>query len=188
MASVFSTDDFQRIGHALDKLGEWLPDDGATNLLRLLATTGYRFHELARLTWREVHVEAGLLILCEAKSGACTRVIGQAACSILVNLPRDPERPETVFSPTAAGKVPRVWIDVLKRAHMPRRDLSQLRRHFGAEALRMGHPDKVQYLLNGFPGTPVDVALGRGAFQDLHALADAIADPIAAALRQRMDA
>lgn len=63
-------------------------DPWAAGALRLLVLTGCRLGEILNLTWRDVDMERGLLLLPDSKTGRKTVVLSDAAIAVLASLRR----------------------------------------------------------------------------------------------------
>jgi len=78
-----SVEEVQRLGEAFNQLEAEGVYPKAIAISRLWALTGCRRNEIAELTWSEVDLERGFLILRSTKTGRSVRPLGMAAVEIL---------------------------------------------------------------------------------------------------------
>lgn len=103
-------------------------DPWAAGALRLLVLTGCRLGEILNLTWRDVDMERGLLLLPDSKTGRKTVVLSDAAIAVLASLERVGRY---VISGASAGQP-----DEQPRADL-KRPWALVRRHAGLDDVRL---------------------------------------------------
>src|SRR3546814_8536241 len=81
-----------RLGKAFDKVEAEGANPKAVAISRLWALTGCRRNEIAALTWSEVDLERGFIMLVETKTGRSVRPLGVAAIELLRTIERSEER------------------------------------------------------------------------------------------------
>jgi integrase len=157
----------------------------AAAIIRLLAMTGARRSEIARLRWPWVDLHHGVLRLPNSKTGERLIVLGQSARDLIACLPRH-NGTDLVFPPTRAGALyegtPKVWRSIRDAAKITAR-IHDLRHHFASVAGELGYalPTISALLGHSIPGTT-----GRYLHHTDAALRTA-ADRIAAAVLARLE-
>jgi integrase len=86
-----SPKELAQLGDALRVAGDEGANVSHIAIIRLLALTGARKNEIARLSWREVDLERGLLNLGDSKTGRKAVRLGEAALELLAELPHPHE-------------------------------------------------------------------------------------------------
>lgn len=134
-----SPDEIERLRKALDEVKVVHPK--AARILLLLMLTGCRFNEIARLTWDEVNVDAGLIRLRDSKTGARIVYLSDAAKAVCREV-EVVEGAPFVF-PSGDGRshyqgTPRVWRTVLSNAGLKGVRIHDLRHTFASTALAHG--------------------------------------------------
>jgi integrase len=103
-----NSDEFQALGEALTAMEAEGANPRFVAAVRLLALTGCRKSEIARLRWAEVDLQAAVLRLSETKTGARLVPLSTEAQSVLAGLPKIEGSP-WVF-PAARGDGPIVGL------------------------------------------------------------------------------
>jgi integrase len=87
---------------------------------RLLALTGCRLGEVAKLKWADVDLSGAALRLSDSKTGRSVRPLGQAAVALLFGLDRNGIYvfPAMRLSDAPYGGFPKAWTRILSRAVM----------------------------------------------------------------------
>src|SRR5262249_44962453 len=103
--------------------------------IKLLAFTGCRRGEIARLRWEHLELDAGVIRLPEAKTGARTVALGAPAVALLSALPRTsryvlPE-PMRLDQPLSLTGLERAWSRIRARAQIGDARLHDLRHTVG---------------------------------------------------------
>lgn len=204
---ALSLDELQTLGRAITEAEEaGSAHPSALLAIRLLALTGFRRAELLGhtmkdrrgdregLRWGDVDLNAGLIRLTDSKTGAQTRVIGQAAIQLL-----EAARPETVeeLDPICPGTRPgrpfigidKVRVKIYKAAGLgglPGVDLHSLRHTYasvGAHVHNGRYAAFVSALLgHGYTRKAITERYIHANPEALRPAADAIAEAIATTL------
>lgn len=136
-----SSSELGKVGAALTEIEEEGANPAAVAIIRLLAFTGARKSEIARLRWSEVDLDRGYLRLADSKTGAKVVPIGAPACEVLASVVAI-EGSEFVF-PAASGAshfqgVEKIWRRVRTAAGFPSLRLHDLRHSFASVGLARG--------------------------------------------------
>ncbi|MBD2747788.1 tyrosine-type recombinase/integrase [Microvirga sp. BT688] len=134
-------EEWLRVGEAM----QWLEDHGTsrafTNAIRLLALTGCRRSEIARLRWEEVDLERGVLHLATGKTGPRIVPLSDQAVGLLRDLGQG-QTSAWVF-PSNRGSGPivglqKVWVKLRSKARLDGVRLHDLRHSFASQAVNAG--------------------------------------------------
>lgn len=117
-----SVEEVQRLGEAFNQLEAEGANPKAIAISRLWALTGCRRNEIAELTWSEVDLERGFLILRSTKTGRSVRPLGMAAVEILRSIAKQ-DGSDFVF-PSTTGEsfyqgTKKIWPRVKTLAELP---------------------------------------------------------------------
>lgn len=130
-----------RLGTALDQLEAEGVNLKALNIARLWALTGCRRDEIAGLRWSEVHMDEGLLILDDSKTGKSQRPLGAAAIALLKSIDKDNDS-DYVFPAERGARyyqgTKSVWPKAIKKAQLPGITPHTLRHTIGSTATSTG--------------------------------------------------
>jgi integrase len=134
-------DEVRRLGMAFDTLEEQGVNPKAIAIARLWALTGCRRNEIMELTWSEVDLDRGFLILRGSKTGRSVRPLGMAAVEIFRSIEKE-EDSDYVF-PATKGKsyfqgTKRIWPQVKKLANLPDVTPHTLRHTMGSTSTSAG--------------------------------------------------
>lgn len=134
-------DEWGRLGEALQAFEGEAGGSRFSDAITLIALTGCRRSEIARLRWSEVDLEAGLLRLQHSKTGPRAVPLGDQAIDLIVKLKAAGEG-EWVF-PSRRGRGPivglqKVWSQIRKQANLPTLRLHDLRHSFASQAINGG--------------------------------------------------
>lgn len=130
-----------RLGAALSDLEAEGANAKAINIARLWALTGCRRSEIAGLRWSEVHLDEGVLILNDSKTGKSVRPLGAAAIKLLKSIGKTAGS-DFVF-PAERGDghfqgVKNAWSKAIARAKLPGVTPHTLRHTIGSTATSTG--------------------------------------------------
>jgi integrase len=174
-----------RLGDVLTQLETDGGDPRHLNIIRLLALTGARKNEIARLRWSEIDREHGLLRLSDSKTGAKITRLGTAALELIKSLPpngspwvfpdrRHPERP--------IGNLDWAWVGIRKRAGLDDVRIHDLRHSFASAGLAGGEGLPLIGKLLGHSHIATTSRYAHLADDPLRAAADRISERVAASL------
>lgn len=178
-----------RVGEALDKLAAERPQlRAAVQVLHLLALTGARKGEIARLTWGEVDLSAGLLRLADTKSGAQSRAMPAAAAAILAAIRGecpDPDPAAPVFPAATYDLVGYTWRLARKMAGCPDLRVHDLRHAVVTRGLASGLSAVTVGRMVGHRSVASTLRYEHvaSAGDPIRQAADRVADEIGAAMR-----
>ena len=130
-----------RLGDALTAAAAEGVNSHHITIIRLLALTGARKNEIARLRWSEVDAERGLLQLEESKTGRKVIRLGAAALELLNKVPRtkgvyvfpDPRDPALPIR-----NLDWAWVGLRTRAGLPDLRIHDLRHSFASVGVAGG--------------------------------------------------
>jgi integrase len=153
-------------------------------VLRLLALTGARKNEIARLRWCEVEAERRLIRLGDSKTGAKVIPLGAAALAFLDALPRSspyvfPD-PRDVSQPI--HNVDWTWVRVRSRAGLDGVRVHDLRHSFASAGLASGQALHLIGKLLGHSQVSTTSRYAHLADDPVRAAADRISNTIAGAM------
>lgn len=180
-----SAAELARLGEALARMEQEGANPFAIAIIRLLAFTGARKNEIARLLWLEVDLERGYLRLGDSKTGAKVIPIGAPASEVLANLTAVEESP-FVFPATSGDAAfqgtEKVWRKLRERAGFPELRLHDLRHSFASVGLARGDALPVIGAILGHSDIKTTSRYAHLADDPVRQSADAIAKTVAAAL------
>jgi integrase len=138
----FTDDELMRLGQALTSMENELAIlRGVAHAVRLLALTGCRMSEILGLKWAQVDMTAGTFRLEDAKSGARTVILNDAALETLAELPRDSDwvvGGAKAGKPLSAGTLEHSFQRIRERAGISNARLHDLRHTVGTYAAQFG--------------------------------------------------
>jgi integrase len=179
----------------LARLGEALADAEAAGanpsfiaILRLLALTGARKNEIARLRWREVDLEAGVLRLGDSKTGPRIIRLGAAALEVLAELPRNHPKwafPDPRRSDEPIRGIDWFWVSLRKRADLEDLRVHDLRHSYASVGLASGEGLALIGKLLGHSNVQTTARYAHLAHDPLKSAADRIATAVAGAMGGR---
>lgn len=180
-----SAAELARIGEALVGLEQEGANPSAVAIIRLLAFTGARKNEIARLRWSEVDLERSYLRLRDSKTGAKVIPIGAPASEVLASITAVDDSPY-VF-PAASGDgafqgTEKVWRKLRERAGFPELRLHDLRHSFASMGLARGDALPVIGAILGHSDVKTTSRYAHLADDPVRQAADAISKSIEAAL------
>lgn len=112
-----SIEEVRKLGEAFDTVERDGANPKAVAIARLWALTGCRRNEIAALTWAEVDLDRGYLMLVATKTGRSVRPLGMAAVQIFRGIERE-ENSDFVFPATSGESffqgTKRIWEKVKK--------------------------------------------------------------------------
>lgn len=134
-------EEVQRLGAAFTKLEAEGANPKAIGIARLWALTGCRRNEITELTWDEVDLDRGFLLLQNTKTGRSIRPLGLAAIEILRGIERQEGSPY-VFPATTGDSfyqgAKRVWVNAKALAQLPDITPHTLRHTMGSTSTSVG--------------------------------------------------
>ena len=178
-----------RLGDTLTAMeaegADWRP----VAAVRLLALSGARKNEVARLRWSEVDAERGFLRLEDSKTGQKTVRVGAPVLELLAALPRakgavyvfpDPSDPAQPYR-----RLDWAWVGLRKRAGMADLRLHDLRHSFASVGLASGQTLPLIGKLLGHAHVATTSRYAHLADDPVQAAADRISQTIHGALSGR---
>ena len=160
-------------------------------VLRLLALTGARKNEIARLRWSEVETERRLIRLGDSKTGAKVIPLGAAALALLDTLPRG-ESPYVFPDPRDPSKpvhnVDWTWVRARDRAGLEGVRVHDLRHSFASAGLASGQALPLIGKLLGHSQVSTTARYAHLADDPVKAAADRISNTIAGSMRGELGA
>ena len=154
-------------------------------ILRLLALTGARKNEIARLRWSEVDLERGVLRLADSKTGRKVIALGAAAIKVLSEV----ERTETpcVFPDHRDGGKPVAnldwaWVVLREKAGLSDVRIHDLRHSFASTGLMAGQGLPLIGKLLGHSHVGTTARYAHLSDDPVRAAADRISATVAAAM------
>ena len=177
-----------RLGDVLADALKAGADPSLVAIVRLLALTGARKNEIARLRWSEVDVERGLLQLEDSKTGRKAIRLGAAALELLSEVSRsgspwvfpdlrDPSKP--------VGNLDWFWVGVRARAGLADVRIHDLRHSFASAGVAGGAGLVLIGKLLGHAHVATTSRYAHLGDDPLKAAADKISGSISAALSGR---
>jgi integrase len=154
-------------------------------IIRLLALTGARKNEIARLRWSEVDAGRGLLQLDDSKTGRRAIRMGAAALELIAALPRS--KTPYVFPDPRDPTLPIrnldwAWVGIRKRAGMPELRIHDLRHSFASVGVAGGAGLLLIGKLLGHTHVATTSRYAHLADDPVKAAADRISGAVSAAL------
>jgi len=176
----------------LGRLGEVLADAEQTGangahvaIIRLLALTGARKNEIARLKWTEVDADRSILNLGDSKTGPKAIRLGAAALRMLSDVPQAHPIwvfPDPVHKNEAIRGLDWFWVTIRTRADLPDVRIHDLRHSFASAGLATGQALPLIGKLLGHQHVSTTARYAHLADDPLRAAADRISSTIAGAL------
>jgi integrase len=174
-----------RLGEALADIEEEGANPAAIAIIRLLAFTGARKNEIARLRWSEVDLDRGYLRLGDSKTGAKIIPIGLPACEVLASISSVDDSPYVFPASSGDGAfqgTEKVWRKLRERVGFPELRLHDLRHSFASVGLARGDTLPVIGAILGHTDVKTTSRYAHLADDPVRQSADAIAETMAAAL------
>lgn len=174
-----------RLGDVLTRLETDGGDPRHLNIIRLLALTGARKNEIARLRWSEIDREQGLLRLADSKTGAKIIRLGTAALELIEGLlPNDSTWvfPDRRHPDRPIGNLDWAWVGIRKRAGLDDVRIHDLRHSFASAGLAGGEGLPLIGKLLGHSHIATTSRYAHLADDPLRAAADRISERVAASL------
>jgi integrase len=179
-----STEEFAAIGRALGELPNAWPV--ALAGIKFLALSGWRRGEMLELCWAEIDLPRRTARLSDSKTGQSMRPLSEAACAVLVALPRlgplvfpsstDPAKPMLGFR--------KIWLRLAKQAGLPPDVSPHVFRHtFASIAGDLGFSELTIAMLIGHRKGSTTSRYVHHADAVLLAAADAVANEISKYMR-----
>lgn len=153
--------------------------------LRLLALTGCRLGEVAKLRWAEVDAAGSALRLEDSKEGASTRPIGRVALDVLASLPRQDGSPFVLPGVRGTGPyggLPAFAERIFERAGLVGVTCHTLRHSFASTAADLGFAESTIGAMLGHAGGTVTSRYVHHLDAVLVAAADRVAAEIDGAM------
>lgn len=174
-----------RLGDVLTEMEKDGGDPRHINIIRLLALTGARKNEIARLKWSEIDRDQGLLRLEDSKTGAKVIRLGTPAMKLIDGLlangsiyvfpdRRQPKKP--------VANLDWAWIGIRKRAGMEDLRIHDLRHSFASAGLASGEGLPLIGKLLGHSHISTTSRYAHLADDPLKAAADRISERVAMTL------
>lgn len=175
-----SDDEYAALGAALRQgkaEGIW---PAAIAAARFLVLTGWRSGEALGLRWAEVDLARRTATLADSKTGRSIRPLPDAACEVLINLPRMATS-ERVFPATRGdghmSGFPKLWARIVGMGELPADVTPHVLRHsFASLAGDLGYSEPMIAALVGHKGRSVTSRYVHSADAVLLAAADAVAN------------
>jgi integrase len=134
-------EEVRKLGKAFDQLEADGANAKAIAIARLWALTGCRRNEIAGLTWDEVDLDRGFLMLRSTKTGRSVRPLGMAAVELFREIKKQ-EGSDFVFPATTGEShfqgTKRIWAKVKKLAALPDVTPHTLRHTMGSTSTSAG--------------------------------------------------
>jgi len=183
--TFLSAPELAKIGDALTVMETEGANPSAIAIIRLLAFTGARKNEIARLRWSEVDLERGYLRLADSKTGAKIVPIGAPASEVLSRIPVLDRSPFVFPSSSGEGAfqgTEKIWRRVRERTGFPNLRLHDLRHSFASIGLARGDALPVIGAILGHADVKTTSRYAHLADDPVRQTADGISKAIAAAL------
>jgi integrase len=184
-----TVDQYRALGTALAGAASAGENSAAIFGIWLLALTGCRRGEIERLRWDEVDLPGRCLRLSDSKEGKSVRPLGGDAIALLTKLLREGRY---VLPGTAPDKpfvgLPKAWLRILKRAHLPGLTPHGLRHGYASVASDMGYTEPTIAAMLGHATQSTTGRYIHHLDAALIAAADRVSAQIAAALDGRTKA
>lgn len=183
---ILSPAELARLGEALAAAEAEGMAWQAVAALRLLALTGCRRDEILRLTWDQVDLGAGRLVLAETKTGRSVRPLAAPALAVLAEVRDRPGSSRWVL-PSSRGDGPFVgiakcWAKVRRRAGLEDVRLHDLRHNLASAAAASGESLFIVGKLLGHRKARSTERYAHLGDDPLRGVADRVAGQIATAL------
>lgn len=130
-----------RLGDVLARLEKDGGDPRHVAIIRLITLTGARKNEIARLQWREVDLENGLLRLRESKTGPKVIRLGKGARALVASLPvhhREWVFPDRRHADRPVANLDWGWVNIRNQADLPDVRIHDLRHSFASVGVAAG--------------------------------------------------
>ncbi len=176
-----SQEELKALSQALDEKLRERNDIYVVAAIRLLILTGARLNEILTLKWEHVDLERGLLLLPDSKTGRKVIVLNEAACKVLLELPRQKGNPYVICGHKKGQhlvNLQKPWRRIRKRAGLEDVRIHDLRHTFASLAARKGGSlPKVGALLD-HSQIQTTQRYAHLIADDIRQLADAVGDQI----------
>lgn len=191
--------DLSRLGQALREAEAGRESSAALLAIRLIALTGLRRSEVlghghkprrtegSGLRWRDVDLDSRCLVLRDAKAGARTVPLGDAAVRLLRAAKHSDDDPDDFVCPGGIAGQPYIGIDKVRRrlfksAGIPAATLHSLRHTFSSVAANAGLGEYIVAGLLGHRSGSITSHYVHPDRDPLHQAAEVVCGRIAAAL------
>jgi integrase len=176
------------LGDALEEAARTGAKPAYVAIIRLLALTGARKNEIARLKWSEVDFEQGYIRLGDSKTGPRKIPLGGAAAELLSRLPQKASK--WVFPDPAAPKEPIrgldwAWVTIRRRAALDDVSIHDLRHSFASAGIASGQGLPLIAKMLGHRHVQTTARYAHLADDPVREAADRVATKIEDALGQR---
>jgi integrase len=182
---LLSPKEFAQLGDALAAAKDAGASPHHVAIVRLLALTGARKNEIARLTWGEVDLDRGRLDLSDSKTGEKVIRLGSAALEVLREAPRAHAKwvfPDPIHKDEPIRGLDWFWVIVRKRAGLPDVRIHDLRHGFASAGLASGEGLPLIGKLLGHQHVATTARYAHLADDPVRAAADRISRSIAGAM------
>lgn len=180
-----SVDEYAALGAALDKATQSGESQLAISAIRVIALTGCRLQEIAKLRQQELDLRASLLRITNGKEGYAVLPLGESAKTVLAAVPQHPTSPY-VFA-TDRGlpytALPKAFKRIVERAKLQGVTLHTLRHSFASTANMLGYTESTVGALLGHAAHSVTRQYIHIADERLVQSADRISNVIAKAMQ-----
>jgi len=176
--------DYRKLGAALKAAESEGESQNAVDAVRLLALTGCRRGEVARLMWPEVDLPGGMLRLSETKEGYSLRPLGRPAVELLATKPRHSSS-NAVFATESGAPyrdLGRAWDRITKGMTLRGVTLHGLRHSFATTANSLGFSEPTIAAMLGHSRGTITSRYVHHVDDVLRAAADRVAGVIARAM------
>lgn len=135
-------DELGKLGQALDDArgsGDISPYSAAA--IRLLLLTGARLSEILTLKWDYIHLDRGLILLPDSKTGAKPITLNDAATQVLMDIPRQASNPHVIIGTVKGAhlvNLQKPWRRVRAAAGLNDVRIHDLRHSFASVAASAG--------------------------------------------------
>jgi integrase len=180
-----SAKEMAALGDALVAMEAEGRDRAPLNIIRLLALTGARRNEIARLRWSEIDTERSMLRLMDSKTGAKVIQLGAPALALLATISKS-DSPFVFPQPGEPDKPFRglfyAWELVRDRAKLPGVRIHDLRHSFASAGLASGQALPLIGKLLGHAQVATTARYAHLADDPVRAAADRISEAISGAM------
>ncbi|WP_292328034.1 site-specific integrase, partial [Mesorhizobium sp.] len=173
-------EEYRRLGQTIEELaGD--ETDQAILAVKLLALTGCRLGEIAKLRWSEVDRAGQCLRFTDSKEGASVRPIGKVVLDVLCEPSTDAAFVLAgVRKAEAFGGLPRAWLRIVKRARLVGVTPHTLRHSFASVGGDLGYSEPTIGAMLGHAAGSVTSRYIHHLDEVLVAATDRVSETIAA--------
>ena len=177
-----------RLGDVLARLERDGRDPRHIAILRLLALTGARKNEIARLRWSELDLDRGMLRLKDSKTGPKVIPLGAAALELIAAIPPNGSRylfPDRKHPDQPTRNLDWAWVRIREAADLEDLRIHDLRHTFASAGLSSGEGLPLIGKLLGHAHISTTSRYAHLADDPIRAAADRISRNVAEALLRR---